>query len=154
MSMWFMLSLIAVGLIAILVLSRVIFIQLKKERVRQQDVLAARDAQIKARANIIESILILLKTVGSEELGWIETSIRIKHLLDQLSLDLSTHQSISVFYKVFSETEHIPTHDAWQALPQSAKRSFRNTFVECETKYLTQLQQAKEDLLAYPFSTN
>ncbi len=76
---------------------------------------------------------------GTEELTWIEATIRIKTLLDQLSIDLSEDETIGVFYKVYADTEHIPTHDAWNVLPKNAKTAFRKTFRESEAKYENEL---------------
>lgn len=71
-----------------------IFRQLKVMRAREEKVREGEERVAKERQSRIESIQILLKTVGSEELGWIETSIRVKNLLDQLGMDLSDHQEI------------------------------------------------------------
>lgn len=102
------------------------------------------------RQKIIESIHILLKVVGTEELGWMEACIRIKVLLDRLSMDLSTHPEIGIFYTVYSETEHIPTHDAWNALPKQAKVKFRLQMQACEDQHIEALKTGKAALLAYP----
>lgn len=150
MSMSLMFFLLACGLIAIFLLVRVILSLLKKERVRKQQIQEVLQQKSEARKKIIDSIHILLRVVGSEELNWIEASIRIKTLLDQLSVDLSDHDSIKVFYAIYAETEHIPTHDGWSVLPKSAKQAYRKTFAECEEKYAADLEQAKQDLLTYP----
>ncbi|TBR37706.1 DUF2489 domain-containing protein [Marinomonas agarivorans] len=150
MSTSFTIILIIVGVIAIFALSRVILSLLKKERARAKQIALSKEKQQQAREDMVRSIHILLNSVGSEELGWIEASIRIKHLLDLLSFDLSEHKSIYIFYKIYAETEHIPTHDAWSALPKKAKDAFRKTFSECEEKYALELEQGKKDLLLYP----
>ena len=150
MSISLFLVLLVFGVLAITFLLKTIRSQLKKEKDRASFERETNSKKQEARGKIIESIHILLKVVGSEELGWIETSIRVKNLLDQLSIDLSEHDSIGVFYKVYAETEHIPTHEGWSILPKSAKNAFRKTLAKCESKYASELEQGKKDLLAYP----
>jgi hypothetical protein len=57
-----------------------------------------------------------------------------------------------VFYKVYAQTEHIPTHEGWSNLPKDARKKFRIEFMKCEAKYLDELEQAKIALLEYPLA--
>ena len=145
----FMLAIIS-GLMVILILAWVISRQLKLDKKRQQEMDEAEKTVLEGRKKRIESIQILLKVVGSEDLGWMEASIRIKTLLDQLSIDLSDHETIGVFYKVYAQTEHIPTHEGWNDLPKEARRKFRMEMMKCEARYQDELEQAKVALLEYP----
>ena len=145
----FMLAIIS-GLMVILILAWVISRQLKLDKKRQQEMDEAEKTVLEGRKKRIESIQILLKVVGSEDLGWMEASIRIKTLLDQLSIDLSEHETIGVFYKVYAQTEHIPTHEGWNDLPKEARRKFRMEMMKCEARYQDELEQAKVALLEYP----
>jgi len=149
MSVISVLILLVLGLAVIFLLLWVIFSQIKKDKIRSELIKNTQAQSQAARVKIIESIQVLLKVADTKELGWIEASIRIKALLDQLSVDLSEHDVIGVFYKVYVETEHIPTHDGWNALPKNAKTAFRKTFQECETKYEHELIAGKNALLAY-----
>ena len=141
---------IVAGVLIILGLVWVIMRQLKQDDNRKKDMQEAEATLIEGRKKRIESIHVLLKVVGSEELGWMEASIRVKTLLDQLSLDLSEHETIGVFYKVYAETEHIPTHEGWSNLPKDARRKFRMEMMKCEARYQDELEQAKIALLEYP----
>lgn len=143
---------IASGFLVILALAWVISRQLKFDKKRKQEVEEAQKTVLEGRSKRIESIRVLLKVVGSEELGWMEASIRIKTLLDQLSLDLSDHEVIGVFYKVYTQTEHIPTHEGWSDLPKDARKKFRMELLKCEAKYHDELEQAKVALLEYPLA--
>lgn len=145
----FMLAIIS-GLMVILILAWVISRQLKLDKKRQHEMDEAEKTVLEGRKKRIESIQILLKVVGSEDLGWMEASIRIKTLLDQLSIDLSEHETIGVFYKVYAQTEHIPTHEGWNDLPKEARRKFRMEMMKCEARYQDELEQAKVALLEYP----
>jgi hypothetical protein len=143
---------IGLGFLIIVALAWVISRQLKLDKKRKQEMEEAQKTVLEGRNKRIESIRVLLKVVGSEDLGWMEASIRIKTLLDQLSLDLSDHEIISVFYKVYAQTEHIPTHEGWSELPKDARKKFRMELMKCEAKYLDELERAKIALLEYPLT--
>ena len=141
---------IVAGFLIISVLVWVIVRQLKQDGNRKKDMKDAEATLLEGRKKRIESIHVLLKVVGSEDLGWMEASIRVKTLLDQLSLDLSEHETIGVFYKVYAQTEHIPTHEGWNNLPKDARRKFRIEMMKCEAQYQDELEQARVALLEYP----
>ena len=141
---------IVAGFLIISVLVWVIVRQLKQDGNRKKDMKDAEATLLEGRKKRIESIYVLLKVVGSEDLGWMEASIRVKTLLDQLSLDLSEHETIGVFYKVYAQTEHIPTHEGWNNLPKDARRKFRIEMMKCEAQYQDELEQARVALLEYP----
>ncbi|EAQ63183.1 hypothetical protein MED121_07951 [Marinomonas sp. MED121] len=141
---------IVAGVLIISVLVWVIVRQLKQDGNRKKDMKDAEATLLEGRKKRIESIHVLLKVVGSEDLGWMEASIRVKTLLDQLSLDLSEHETIGVFYKVYAQTEHIPTHEGWNNLPKDARRKFRIEMMKCEAQYQDELEQARVALLEYP----
>ncbi len=138
------------GILVIAALVLLILRLLRKGHERKQELAEAEERFIQGRAHLVESIQVLLKVVGSEELGWMEASIRIKVLLDQLSMDLSEHEEIGVFYTVYAETEHIPTHDNWNELPASARKKFRAQMQQTEETHLEALKAGKKALLAYP----
>lgn len=139
------------SLAAVIIVVSVGFIvrQLKHNKVRQQRILEGEQRVKEERQKRIDSIQVLLKTVGSEELNWIETSIRIKHLLDQLGIDLSSHEAISAFYIIEEKTQHIPTHEQWKSLPITARAKFLKEMDGYEAEYKERLVRAKEALLDY-----
>ncbi|MCZ2722134.1 DUF2489 domain-containing protein [Marinomonas sp. 15G1-11] len=138
------------GILAIAGLVLLIIRLLKKNHERKQTLEEAERRLLEGRAQRIESIRVLLKVVGTEELGWIEASIRVKVLLDQLSFDLSAHEDIGVFYRVYAETEHIPTHESWNELPMKAKRKFRAQMEQCEEQHLNALKRGQKALSNFP----
>lgn len=125
--------------------------QLKLNKAREEKIRAGEERFNEERQKRIDSIRVLLKTVGTEELNWIEASIRIKHLLDQLSEDLSAHEDISVFYIITEKTQHIPTHEQWESLPKPAKMKFRLEMDSYEVEHAEHLQRARTSLMAYGF---
>ncbi len=66
------------GFLIILALVWVISRQLKLDKKRKQEMKEAQDTVLEGRNKRIESIRVLLKVVGSDDLGWMEASIRIK----------------------------------------------------------------------------
>ena len=125
--------------------------QLQLNKIREEKVKAGEARFLEERQKRIDSIRVLLSVAGTDEVNWIEASIRIKHLLDQLSEDLSEHEDISAFYIMAEKTQHIPTHEQWGNLPKSAKMKFRLEMDGYETEYAEHLLRAKTSLMAYDF---
>ncbi|NLQ18100.1 DUF2489 domain-containing protein [Marinomonas sp. M1K-6] len=125
--------------------------QLALNKVREERVQAGENRFLEERQKRIDSIRVLLSVAGTDELNWIEASIRIKHLLDQLSEDLSEDDDISAFYIITEKTQHIPTHEQWGDLPKLAKVKFRLEMDAYEVEYTEHLQRAKSSLMAYDF---
>ncbi|MGO3345389.1 MAG: DUF2489 domain-containing protein [Marinomonas sp.] len=146
------LLLIIVCFVVIAISLRVIFRQLKLNRLRDARVQEGEKFVAEERQKRVDSIQILLKVVGTDQqLGWVETSIRVKNLLDQISVDLSEHEDISAFYIVTEKTEHIPTHEQWKDLPKNARMKYRNEMDLYEIEHLEHLKRAKVALQAYSF---
>ncbi|NVK72519.1 DUF2489 domain-containing protein [Marinomonas sp. CT5] len=125
--------------------------QLKLNKAREEKIRAGEERFNEERQKRIDSIRVLLKAAGTEELNWIEASIRIKHLLDQLSEDFSEHEDISAFYIINEKTQHIPTHSQWSELPKPARMKFRSEMESYESEHADQLQKARLALLEYDF---
>lgn len=126
--------------------------QLKASQLRAERIQAGEARYREERQKAVDSIRVLLKVAGTDEVNWIEASIRIKNLLDKLSLDLSEHKEISVFYLVTEKTEHIPTHEQWRSLPKQAKNKFQKEMDAYEKAHVEDLKKAKVSLLAFDFS--
>lgn len=126
--------------------------QLKLNRVREERIKAGEVRLQEERAKRIESIQIIMRAVEEDEkLTWTEASIRVKNLLDQLSIDLSEHEDVQAIYAIEENTQHIPTHDQWNALPLSARRKFQTEMDSLESAHVERLRRAKVYLLAYSF---
>jgi len=141
---------IAIGIIAVSIWF--IFRQLKLNKMREQRVIDGEARVIAERQKRIDSINVLLKVANTNEMNWIEASIRIKNLLDQLGVDLSDHEDICAFYLVTEKTEHIPTHEQWSDLPKEAKVKFRREMEACERDHVEHLLRARNSLSAHSFS--
>jgi len=148
--------LVLVLLCVVVIIASLWFIarQLKLSKQREEKILEGEVFVAQERQKRIDSIQVLLKVVDTDQqLGWIETSIRVKNLLDQLSIDLSQHDDISAFYIVTEKTQHIPTHDQWKDLPKPARAKFSSEMERYETEYLERLQRAKIALQTYSFDS-
>ncbi|WP_067222958.1 DUF2489 domain-containing protein [Marinomonas gallaica] len=145
---------IALAVCLLLIVASIYFIsrQLKLNKQRADRIQAGEQRLQEERAKRIESVRILMQAIEEDDkLTWTEVAIRVKNLLDQLSIDLSEHESVSAIYVVEQNTQHIPTHDQWNELPLKARRKYRDEMDALEAKHLEQLRQAKIDLLAYKF---
>lgn len=126
--------------------------QIRLNKARERKIKQGEERVREERNKRIDSIRVLLKAADSEEMNWIEASIRIKHLLDQLGVDLSEQGDIGVFYKIEALTQHIPTHDQWKALPITARAKFLKEMDSYEETYKEKLIAARVELLAYDFA--
>jgi hypothetical protein len=127
--------------------------QLKLNQMREDRIRAGEDRFIEERQKRIDGIQVLLSVAGTDEVNWIEASIRIKHLLDQLSVDLSSHEDIRAFYIIAEKTEHIPTHEQWKDLPKAARGKYLKEMEMYEKEHAEHLMRAKAALMAYRFSS-
>ncbi|MCO4787372.1 DUF2489 domain-containing protein [Marinomonas atlantica] len=143
---------LAVCLLAIVVSIYFISRQLKLNQQRTDRIQAGEQRLQEERAKRIESIRILMQAIEEDDkLTWTEAAIRVKNLLDQLSIDLSEHESVSAIYVIEQNTQHIPTHDKWNELPLKARQKYRDEMDALEVRHIEKLRQAKIDLLAYKF---
>lgn len=123
--------------------------QLKLSQVREEKIRAGEARYEEERQKRVDSIRVLLMAAGSNELNWVEASIRIKHLLDQLGVNLADHEDISAFYVMTEKTAHIPTHEQWKDLPKSAKDKFLKEMQAYEQEHAEHLLRAKSSLMSY-----
>ncbi|RNF50448.1 DUF2489 domain-containing protein [Marinomonas hwangdonensis] len=123
--------------------------QLKLSQVREEKIRAGEARYEEERQKRVDSIRVLLMAAGSNELNWVEASIRIKHLLDQLGVNLADHEDISAFYIMTEKTAHIPTHEQWKDLPKLAKDKFLKEMQAYEQEHGEHLLRAKSSLMSY-----
>ncbi|HET8850874.1 MAG TPA: DUF2489 domain-containing protein [Marinobacter sp.] len=115
MSYELQLTLIAIGVVAIVVLATYVWRQttvLRKERTRQQK---AEAFQSKRRDHMIESIRIIAMAVEEDQVEYSEACLRLKGLLDYVAPELLDKPPYRVFQTVHEKIQHMPTHRARQA---------------------------------------
>ena len=107
------LGLLIAGLVLVLVLGGYA-LHLWRRVWAQQKAYAAAEQERQQRLN--GDLRILADSLLDGQLPLIEGAIRIKVLLDNYDIALSSHENCRVFHTLFDATSGIPTHAAWKAL--------------------------------------
>ncbi|GAA0688112.1 hypothetical protein GCM10009104_12760 [Marinobacterium maritimum] len=144
-------SLIAAGLVAILILSAVIVRQLgRARRLREEQAKreAAAVAALEERHQYLqESIRLVASAIlHDEKMTLTEGCIRLKVLLENFRPQLLQQDAYAVITEVHDKTSHIPIKEEWQALPKKLKRSYEQEMRELETQHLEAVQAVAREL--------
>lgn len=107
----------------------------------------ARQAQQKRQRR--DDLIVLANGFLTEQMPWAEGCIRIKVILDHYDADMTMHADYQVLQKVFSATQHIPTHDAWRALSSAEKQPFMQQLNELELRHKKDSISAVQQLLKH-----
>lgn len=148
-------TLIAIGLVAIVLLSTLIYRQLKTAReLREQQEQQAREYEQQAqeqRRYLIDSIRIIASAVlHDEKMTMTEGCIRVKVMLDNLAPHLHQHENFAVIERVYRATEHIPFLEDWKALSRTEKREYQKEMAQLEKEHGEQVRTAMTELQRYP----
>ncbi len=144
-------SLIAAGLVAIVILSAVIVRQLGRAR-RPREEQARREAAAVAALEerhryLQESIRLVAGAIlHDEKMTLTEGCIRLKVLLENFRPQLLQQQAYAVITEVHDKTSHIPIKEEWQALPKKLKRSYEQEMRELEEQHLAAVQVIAREL--------
>ncbi len=144
-------SLIAAGLVAIVILSAVIVRQLGRAR-RQREEQARREAATMAALEerhqyLQESIRLVAGAIlHDEKMTLTEGCIRLKVLLENFRPQLLQQQAYAVITEVHDKTSHIPIKEEWQALPKKLKRSYEQEMRALEAQHLDAVQAIAREL--------
>lgn len=111
----------------------------------QQKAYAAAESERQQRLN--GDLRILAGSLLDEQLPLIEGAIRIKVLLDNYDIQLSSHEYCRVFHAVFDATSGIPTHAAWKQLSAAERRAHERHFSELELQHKAAARKAARWLL-------
>ncbi len=146
-------SLIALGLLAIVILSAIIQRQLgraRKLKAEQAEREAAAVEALEERHQYLqESIQLVAGAIlHDEKMTLTEGCIRLKVLLENYRPQLLQQDAYAVINEVHDKTSHIPIKDEWQALPKKLKRSY-----EQEMRALESEHQAAVEVIARELST-
>lgn len=76
------------------------------------------------REQVNKSIQILADGCKQEQLTLTEASIRIRGLLDSLSVDDAIREEFKAFYQLAAATDHIPYLAEWKKLDAKQQRQF------------------------------
>ena len=89
----------------------------------------------------------LANNLLDERVPLIEGAIRIKVLLDNFDIQLSSHEYCRVFHTLFDETSGIPTHAVWRTLTVTERRQHDRRFSELELRHKAAARKAARWLL-------
>lgn len=112
----------------------------RNERLREQ-------ARLQRREALAEDLRILAGSLLDEQLPLIEGAIRIKVLMDNFDTALTRDPHCEVFHRLYEATGHVPTHEAWKALPKLERRRFEAAFSALELQHKAEARRAARWLL-------
>lgn len=137
-------AVLLIGLLAVLVLGGYA-LHLWRRVWAQQRAFAAAESERQQRLGA--DLRILAGSLLDEKLPLIEGAIRIKVLLDNYDIALSSHAYCQVFHTLFDATSGIPTHAGWKALTAVEKRQHEKHFSELELQHKAAARKAARWLL-------
>ncbi len=144
-------SLIALGLLAIIILSAVIQRQLNRARALKAEQVERETAAVAALEErhqyLQESIQLVAGAIlHDEKMTLTEGCIRLKVLLENYRPQLLQQEAYAVISEVHDKTSHIPIKDEWQALPKKLKRSYEQEMRALETEHQAAVEVIAREL--------
>ncbi len=144
-------SLIALGLLAIIMLSAVIQRQISRARALKADQVERETAAVAALEErhqyLQESIQLVAGAIlHDEKMTLTEGCIRLKVLLENYRPQLLQQEAYAVISEVHDKTSHIPIKDEWQALPKKLKRSYEQEMRALETEHQAAVEVIAREL--------
>lgn len=92
-------------------------------------------AESERQQRLHDDLRILAGSLLDEQMPLIEGAIRIKVLLDNYDIALSSDEHCRVFHALFDATSGIPTHAAWKQLSAAERRAHERHFSELELQH-------------------
>ncbi len=144
-------SLIALGLLAIIILSAVIQRQISRARALKAEQVERETAAVAALEErhqyLQESIQLVAGAIlHDEKMTLTEGCIRLKVLLENYRPQLLQQEAYAVISEVHDKTSHIPIKDEWQALPKKLKRSYEQEMRALETEHQAAVEVIAREL--------
>lgn len=110
------------------------------------------EAQAKEkRDEVNRSIQILAQGCESDQLTLTEASIRIRGLLNSLSVDDTVREEFSAFYQLADATAHIPYLADWKMLEKSEKKRLTAERETLEAQHQDFVRSAAKRILGRSF---
>tara|TARA_B110000116_G_C16791879_1_gene564265 strand:- start:2718 stop:3167 length:450 start_codon:yes stop_codon:yes gene_type:complete len=127
------------------------FLLRKKERRQSAAQLELQEQAKEKREQVNSSIQILAKSCGVDQLTFTEASIRIRGLLNTLSVDESIREEFSAFYQLADATAHIPVLAEWKKLTRSEQNNLQREREKLEQQHREFVQSAAKRILGRSF---
>lgn len=138
---------LVLGVIAAYYLSKVRQLE-KQQQLQLQEQKAEHDAQ---RLRVNRSIQIIAQGIIDEQLSLTEGAIRIKMLLEGLSIQQDVRDTYAAFYHLSDATAHIPILEAWKALSIRKKLEFDRQRQQLESDHREFVLDAAQRILGRQF---
>ncbi len=115
----------------------------EKVEIETQQTQNLNDSHLKAH----ESIKVIAQCMIEEQVELSEGSIRIKVLLDHVAPHLHDHPTFSIFSKMYTATEHMPTHEARKHADKKLIRKLDKERFKLEDDHKEEILKATKELL-------
>lgn len=144
-------SLIAAGLLGIVILSTVIYRQLHRGRVQREQQAEREAAAVSAleerQQYLQESIRLVAHAIlHDDKMTLTEGCIRLKVLLENYRPHLLQQDAFAAITEVHDKTSHIPIKDEWQSLPKKLRNSYRQEMLALEQQHEAAVQAIAHEL--------
>lgn len=96
-----------------------------------------------------ESIYTISMAVTQQQCSLSEASIRLCVLLDHLGDGSHYPDTYPAIHELYYRIRHMPTHDAWKALPKAQRRKMEREREEYEAELETKILREAEQLMQH-----
>lgn len=153
MSLKLILALLGTVIVLVLgVIAAYYLVKVRQLEQKQRQQLEAQKAEHDAqRLRVNRSIQIIAQGIIDEQLTLTEGSIRIKMLLEGLSVTDEVRESYVAFYHLADAAAHIPILEAWKALSTRKKLEFDRQRQQLETDHREFVLDAAQRILGQQF---
>jgi hypothetical protein len=127
------------------------FLLRQKERQQRDAQLQLQEKAKEKRDQVNASIQILAQSCGVDQLSFTEASIRIRGLLNSLSVEEAIREEFSAFYQLADATAHIPVLAEWKKLSRSEQNHLQREREKLEQQYREFVQSAAKRILGRSF---
>ena len=106
---------------------------LNEKRKAQKEALEQAGREQRVRVN--KSIQVIAQAITEDQMTLTEGAIRLRVLMDGISISDAHREEFSAFYQLASATEHIPILKDWKALSTKKKMEFDSERERIESDY-------------------
>lgn len=134
MNQWWVIAAVVVILVLAAIAAALHWQLYKRRLLEKQQRHSARQLQIETERRHSESIRVLARAHSSGQVDSAEACLRIAGLLDILQVEAKARERFVAIDKMRAAIAHIPTQQAWLALPKQERSRFRAEMQHHETQ--------------------
>lgn len=120
--------------------------QLERARAQRAEALAVQQAALREERE--RGLEVIARALLDEQVGLSEACLRLAYLMDALEWPPARRLPYDDVTKVAAALAHIPTHAAWQALPQAERLRYEVEMVQVEERHGAGVRRAARQLVA------